>query len=265
VAAEVLSLLGRPLTASQEQLKGLALAALLRLSQRPLHASLAANDPPASAGCRHVLVTAAGRRLDVLCGGGAHEGEGRGELLALLALLTEYTTAVQQAGVAAAVARHCLHGLQSLMGVLQAAGLDPATWPQHAWQLLQAAALLLTASCRKCEDAAAGRGLLALLLADQQVAAMLAAAAAHVLLPGEQPAAVVASLAQRARAAALRRDLLHLFAALAALAGRQPPCVQPLRQGRGLDRVSSRLSAASAGPDEPPGQRDPGQDLLLGG
>lgn len=169
--------------------------------------------------------------------------------------------------MAEAVVRHCLTSLQSLMGVLQAAGVDAAGWAPPTWQLLHALVLLLAAACKKCEEAEAGRGLLALLLGDQQAAAMLAGAAGHVLLLPEPAAAGAgASLAQRRRAAALQRDLLQLFAALAALVGRQPPCVRQPHHPREADRAASRLSAASSALDSGrDAHQDPGQDLLLGG
>jgi hypothetical protein len=218
------------------------------------------------------LVAAAGRRLDALVGDGRLDGEARSELLALLQLLTDYTAAVQQSSVAGAVVQHCLRGLQSLMGVLQASGLDPASWQPPAWQLLQSLVQLLAAVCRRCEagEAEAGRGMLSLLLADQQVAAMLAGAASHMLLVPDQML-LGSSFVQRSRAAGLQRDLLQLFAALAALAGRQPPCVQQPHNARDSGRggAASRHSLASSGgvdgqATSRAAQPGPAQDLLLG-
>ena len=261
LAVEVLGLLGT----SQEQLRQLrqlAVEALQRLSQRPATAGQAASSDGAS---QHVLVAAAGARLASLAGGAMPEGEARAELLALLQLVTDYATAVQQASVAAAVVQHCLGGLQSLLGMLQASGLDATAWPTATWQLLHSLVLLLAAVCRRCEDAEAGRGLLALLLADQQVAGMLTSAASHVLLQPEAPGGG-GSLAQRSRNAALQRDLLQLFAALATLAGRQPAGVaQP--HGRESERAPSRLSVSSSAYEDlgrEGGESGPGYDLLLG-
>ena len=275
----------------------LAVAALQRLAQRPVACATAAPQPGGGAGSSgsgggegdaHVLVAAAGRRLSELAGEGAPQGEALAELLALLGLLAEYAAAVPQASVAVAVVRHCLSGFQALLGTLQAGGLDVALWPAPTWQLLHALVPLLAATCRRCEDAEAGRGLLALLLADQQVAAMLAGAASHVLLLPEQPLpptpaaagkagsqgrpAPAANMAQRSRMAALQRDLLQLFAALAALAGRQPPCVAQPHHAREPERAASRLSVSSAAFDDLSTGREgrdgeqagPGQDLLLG-
>jgi hypothetical protein len=273
LAAEVVGLLAKQsLSATQGQLKGLALQALLRLSQRPTAPAgpqRASSNGGGSGG--HVLVAAAGSRFNALAAEGKPEGGARAELLALLQLLTDYTTAVQHPSVAPAVMLHCLPGLQSLTGVLQAGGLDAACWTTPTWQLLHSLALLLAAVCKKCEDGEAGRALLALLLADQQVAAMLSGAASHMLLLPKQQ--LGGSLGQRARAAALQRDLLQLFAALAALVGRQPPCVQQPHHSRESDRAASRLSfASSAAAEEPsssssqeaPPRPGPGQDLLLG-
>ena len=273
LAAEVVGLLAKQsLSATQGQLKGLALQALLRLSQRPTAPAgplRASSNGGGSGG--HVLVAAAGSRFNALAAEGKPEGGARAELLALLQLLTDYTTAVQHPSVAPAVMLHCLPGLQSLTGVLQAGGLDAACWTTPTWQLLHSLALLLAAVCKKCEDGEAGRALLALLLADQQVAAMLSGAASHMLLLPEQQ--LGGSLGQRARAAALQRDLLQLFAALAALVGRQLPCVQQPHHSRESDRAASRLSfASSAAAEEPsssssreaPPRPGPGQDLLLG-
>lgn len=262
LAVEVLGLLGT----SQEQLRQLrqlAVEALQRLSQRPATAAQVACSDGAG---QHVLVAAAGTRLVSLAGGAMLEGEARAELLALLQLLTDYATAVQQPSVAAAVVQHCLGGLQSLLGMLQASGLDAAAWPAATWQLLHPVVLLLAAVCRRCEDAEAGRGLLALLLADQQVVGMLTSAASHVLLQPEAPGGG-GSLAQRSRTAALQRDLLQLFAALATLVGRQPAAVAQTH-GRESERVPSRLSMSSSAYDDlggrEGGEAGPGYDLLLG-
>lgn len=267
LAAEVLGLLGT----SQEQLRQLrqlALEALQRLSQRPVApgAQQGGGDGGAQA---HVLVEAAGSRLTSLTSDGVPEGEARTEVLALLQLLTDYTTAVQHPSVAAAVVRHCLRAFQALLGTLQAAGLDAAVWSPPAWQLLHPLVLVLAAVCRRCEDAEAGRGILSLLLADREAAAILSSAASHMLLQPEQPRGR-ASLAERSRAAALQRDLLQLCAALAALVGRQPPATQQPSQLRESDRATSRLSMASSAFDEPgaggwdASHAGPGPDLLLG-
>ncbi|KAL4458989.1 hypothetical protein ABPG75_013854 [Micractinium tetrahymenae] len=270
LAAEVTGLLGKQLSAEQEQLKSLAVQALLWLSQRPVGAaqsSSSSSSSTASSTSAHVLIAAVGQRLNALANGGRPESEGRKELLAALQLLTDYVNAAAQPSVAAALVRHCLPGLQALLGVLQVSGLDAASWSTATWQLLHAVVLLAATACRKCEDAEAGRGLLSLLLADQHAAALLASAGSHMLLQPEQ--AHGGTMAQRSRAAALQRDLLQLFAALAGLAGRQPPCVQGPHHPRDSEgRAASRISVASSGVDgagtsrgAPPG---PGQDLLLG-
>lgn len=261
LSVEVLGLLGT----SQEQLRQLrqlAVEALQRLSQRPAAGGQAAGGGGAS---QHVLVAAVGARLTSLTVGGMPEGEARAEVLALLQLLTDYAAAVRQPSVAAAVVQYCLAGLQSLLGMLQASGLDAAAWPTATWQLLHPLVLLLAAVCRRCEHAEAGRGLLSLLLADQQVSGMLTSAASHVLLQPEAPGGG-GSLAQRSRTAALQRDLLQLFAALATLVGRQPAMVtQPHDQPS--ERAPSRLSLSSSAYEEggrDGGEAGPGYDLLLG-
>lgn len=265
-----MALLGKPLSVEQEQLKSLAVQALLRLSEQLVGAAAPSTSSSTGGGGganAHVLIAAVGRRVNALAADCQPEGEGRETLLAALQLLTDYVNAAAQPSVAAHLVRHCLPGLQAIAGVLQASGLDAACWGAHIWQLLHAFALLAAAGCRRCEDAEAGRGLLALLLGDQQFAALLASAGSHMLLQPEQ--ARSGTMAQRSRAAALQRDLLQLFAALAGLAGRQPPCVQGPHHPRDCEgRAASRLSVASSGLDggstgrgAPPG---PGQDLLLG-
>lgn len=261
LSVEVLGLLGT----SQEQLRQLrqlAVEALQRLLQQPAAEGQAAGGGGAG---QHVLVAAVGARLTSLADGGMPEGEARAEVLALLQLLTDYATAVRQPSVAAAVVQYCLAGLQSLLGMLQASGLDAAAWPTATWQLLHPLVLLLAAVCRRCEDAEAGRGLLSLLLADQQVSGMLTSAASHVLLQPEAPGGG-GSLAQRSRTAALQRDLLQLFAALATLVGRQPAMVtQPHDQQS--ERAPSRLSLSSSAYEDggkDGGEAGPGYDLLLG-
>lgn len=289
LAVEVVGLLG---TAQEQlrQLRQLAVEALQRLAQRPVTAAAVRQGSNSGNGSEaHVLVAAAGQRLVSLAGKGVPEGEARAELLALLQLLTEYAAAVPQPSVAAAVVRHCLRGFQALLGTLQAGGIDAAVWPAPAWQLLHALVPLLAAVCRRCEDSNAGRDILALLLGDQQAALMLAGAASHVLLLPEQqpvtPAAVPgkasgkasgstpANIAQRSRMAALQRDLLQMFAALASLVGRQPACVAQPHHPRDSERAASRLSMSSAAFDDLSPSRDgrdgeqpagPGQDLLLG-
>lgn len=268
LAAEVVCFLGKPLSAEQEQLKGLAVQALLRLSQQPVGAAqLGGSSSVSSDNTAHALITAVGQRVVALAGSCQPESEDSKTLLAALQLLTEYTDAAARPSVAVQLVRQCLPGLQALMGVLQASGLDAACWSTHTWQLLHAVVLLAAAACRRCEDAEAGRGLLALLLGDQQVAALLASAGSHMLLQPER--AQGGTLAQRSRAAALQRDLLQLFAALAALAGRQPPCVQGPHHFRDTEgRAASRVSLASSGLDGSSSSRcgpaGPGQDLLLG-
>lgn len=269
LAVEVVGLLGT----TQEQLRHLrqlAVEALQRLAQRPVAPGAPAQPGVAAAGDAadaHVLVAAAGKQLASLTGDGVPERESRTEVLALLHLLTEYASAVQLPSVAAAVVRHCLRGFQSLLGTLQAVGLDAALWPAPAWQLLDALVVLLAAVCRRCEDAEAGRGLLALLLGDRETAAMLSNAASHVLLLPEQQGVGAASMAQRSRTAAMQRDLLQLFAALTALVGRQPPCVHQPHHSRESGRAASRVSMSSledAGTGRDASEQGPGRDLLLG-
>lgn len=258
------------LSADQEQLKSLAVQALLRLSQQPVGAAgSGGSDSVSSSGgtAAHALIAAVGQRVNFLAAASQPESEGRATLLAALQLLTEYANAAAHPSAAAQLVKHCLPGLQALTGVLQASGLDAACWSSHTWQLLHAVVLLAAAACRRCEDAEAGRGLLALLVGDQQVAALLASAGSHVLLQPEQ--ARGSTLAQRSRAAALQRDLLQLFAALAGLAGRQPPCVQGPHhpresEGRAVSRVSMASSGLEGGSTSRGGPPGPGQDLLLG-
>lgn len=264
LAAEVLSLLGRPLSPQQEQLKQLGVQVLQRLSQRPGRES-AENHP---------LVAAAGSRLHACLTSTTGAASRHGDIPAvpeaceILRLLTDYVMALATPSVAAAATSHCLPGLQAALGVLLAtAGLEPSGWPTAAWQLFHGMVSLLGPMCTRVDDANSGRALLGLLLADRQTAALLANVADHLLLEADS-ARVVACRAYRSSTPALQRDLLYLLTALATLAGRQPPAEAPAAS-RTASRLSSLLSVSS-GIDElaearPEGQlADPGSDLLLG-
>eukprot|EP00887_Chlorella_sp_A99_P006671 scaffold3.g6671.t1 len=266
LAQELLSLVGKPLSMRQEQLKQLALQTLQRLSQRP------GVEP----GACHPLAAAIGARLQQSLGGG---GDGPGEeataqACQLMQLLQDYVAGVEAASVAVAIMQHCLPGLQALLGaLLAAAGLDPAAWPATCWQLFHGAVALLGPICQIAEDPDAGRAIVGLLLADRQAAELLAQAAEHLLLAPES--ARQQTRAYRSSMPSLQRDLLHLLTALASLVGRlpalpkaeRPPQEQRLDAGRTASRLS--LLSASSGGDELASSTDnplqgPANDLLLG-
>ena len=263
LAMEVLSLLGQPLSPQQEQLVALCLRALHQLS-RP--GAPAGDCPP------HVLLALAACKLAQLVPqlGPAGPPAANAEAVGLLQLMAEYVKAAPGAGVAVAAMRHCSAVVQSLVGVLLAAGLDPAEWAAGPWRLLHRLAALLAAVAAKCHNARAGRALLRVLVADQQAAAMFSAAASLVLLYPEVVSAP--SFAYRAGSATLQRELLQLLIELAARAGRQPAAVHAAAAGPGFEgepRAVSRLSSISSvvweeGEVASRPQPCPGADLLLG-
>lgn len=213
LAYEVISLNSKVCSSQQEKLTDVCKQALHLLSRPNIQSS--SRQP-------HVLLAFAAQKLSQLVPqlGSLGRTESCNEAVALLQLMTDYVRSAESSCVAAAAMQHCNYALQSILGVLLAAGVEVLQWTASSWRLIHRMVGFLACVCSKCRDAKTGRILLRTLLADQQTATMLMSAASFVLLQPEMLSSPAFSY--RACSSMLQREILQFLIELAALIGRQP-------------------------------------------